>query len=73
MLPVRSDLSKREWAVFDPRISGDAAGVNNMQIFCFDTMLMLLSLKRGGREPFSHCYLFDGSMNAVSRHLLGRP
>ncbi len=49
--------------VFDPRISGDRSkGVNNMQIFCFDTMLMLLSLKRGRSPGFlvHDSHLFDG-------------
>jgi uncharacterized protein YydD (DUF2326 family) len=48
---------------FDPRIPGaKSKGVNNMQIFCFDMMLMLLSLKRG-RSPgvlIHDSHLFDG-------------
>ncbi len=48
---------------FDPRIPGaKSKGVNNMQIFCFDMMLMLLSLKRGRSPGFliHDSHLFDG-------------
>ena len=48
---------------FDPRIPGaKSKGVNNMQIFCFDMMLVLLSLKRGRSPGFlvHDSHLFDG-------------
>ena len=48
---------------FDIVIHGASSrGVNNMQIFCFDMMLMLLSLKRGRSPGFliHDSHLFDG-------------
>lgn len=48
---------------FDPHLPGEKSkGVNNMRIFCFDMMLMLLSIKRG-RSPgllVHDSHLFDG-------------
>ncbi|MGE5784842.1 MAG: ABC-three component system protein, partial [Myxococcales bacterium] len=47
----------------DPRIPGaKSKGVNNMQIYCFDMMLMVLSLKRGRSPGFlvHDSHLFDG-------------
>lgn len=49
--------------VFDPHIPGEKSkGVNNMRIFCFDMMLMLLSLRRGRSPGFlvHDSHLFDG-------------
>lgn len=49
--------------VFDVEIQGSKSkGVSNMQIFCFDMMLMLLSLKRGRSPGFvvHDSHLFDG-------------
>ena len=49
--------------VFDPHIPGEKSkGVNNMRIFCFDMMLMLLSLRRGRSPRFlvHDSHLFDG-------------
>jgi uncharacterized protein YydD (DUF2326 family) len=49
--------------IFDPHISGEKSkGVNNMRIFCFDMMLMLLSLRRGRSPGFlvHDSHLFDG-------------
>lgn len=49
--------------VFDPHIPGEKSkGVNNMRIFCFDAMLMLLSLRRGRSPGFlvHDSHLFDG-------------
>lgn len=49
--------------VFDPKITGSRSkGVKNMQIFCFDMMLTLLSLKRGRSPGFliHDSHLFDG-------------
>lgn len=48
---------------FDPHIPGEKSkGVNNMRIFCFDMMLMLLSLRRGRSPGFliHDSHLFDG-------------
>lgn len=49
--------------IFDPHIPGERSrGVNNMRIFCFDMMLMLLSLRRGRSPGFliHDSHLFDG-------------
>lgn len=49
--------------IFDPHIPGEKSkGVNNMRIFCFDMMLMLLSLRRGRSPGFliHDSHLFDG-------------
>lgn len=49
--------------VFEARIPGEKSkGVNNMRIFCFDMMLMLLSLERGRSPGFlvHDSHLFDG-------------
>lgn len=49
--------------VFDPHFPGEKSkGVNNMRIFCFDMMLMLLSLRRGRSPGFlvHDSHLFDG-------------
>jgi uncharacterized protein YydD (DUF2326 family) len=49
--------------VFDPHIPGEKSkGVNNMRLFCFDMMLMLLSIKRGRSPRFlvHDSHLFDG-------------
>ncbi len=49
--------------VFEPHIPGEKSkGVNNMRIFCFDMMLMLLSLRRGRSPGFlvHDSHLFDG-------------
>lgn len=49
--------------VFDIEIQGSKSrGVSNMQIFCFDMMLTLLSLKRGRSPGFlvHDSHLFDG-------------
>lgn len=49
--------------VFDPHIPGEKSkGVNNMRIFCFDMMLMLLSLRRGRGPGFlvHDSHMFDG-------------
>jgi len=49
--------------MFDIEIQGSKSkGVNNMQIFCFDMMLTLLSLKRGRSPGFliHDSHLFDG-------------
>jgi uncharacterized protein YydD (DUF2326 family) len=49
--------------IFDPHIPGEKSkGVNNMKIFCFDMMLMLLSLRRGRSPGFlmHDSHLFDG-------------
>jgi uncharacterized protein YydD (DUF2326 family) len=48
---------------FDPHIPGEKSkGVNNMQIFCFDMTLMLISLRRGRSPRFliHDSHLFDG-------------
>lgn len=48
---------------FEAHISGEKSkGVNNMRIFCFDMMLMLLALKRGRSPGFlvHDSHLFDG-------------
>jgi uncharacterized protein YydD (DUF2326 family) len=49
--------------IFDPHIPGEKSkGVNNMRIFCFDMMLMELSIRRG-RSPrilIHDSHLFDG-------------
>jgi uncharacterized protein YydD (DUF2326 family) len=48
---------------FEPHIPGEKSkGVNNMRIFCFDMMLMLLSLKRGRSPGFlvHDSHMFDG-------------
>jgi uncharacterized protein YydD (DUF2326 family) len=48
---------------FDPHIPGEKSkGVNNMRIFCFDMMLVLLSLRRGRSPGFliHDSHLFDG-------------
>lgn len=48
---------------FDPHIpGGKSKGVNNMQIFCFDMTLMLLSLRRGVSPGFiiHDSHLYDG-------------
>lgn len=48
---------------FEPHMPGEKSkGVNNMRIFCFDMMLMLLSLKRGRSPGFivHDSHLFDG-------------
>lgn len=49
--------------VFDPHMPGEKSkGVNNMRIFCFDMMLMVLSLQRGRSPGFlvHDSHLFDG-------------
>src|SRR5262249_55021170 len=49
--------------VFDPHMPGEKSkGVNNMRIFCFDMMLMILSLQRGRSPGFliHDSHLFDG-------------
>lgn len=49
--------------VFDAHMPGEKSkGVNNMRIFCFDMMLMLLSLARGRSPGFivHDSHLFDG-------------
>jgi len=49
--------------VFEAYIPGEKSkGVNNMRIFCFDMMLMLLSLERGRSPGFlvHDSHLFDG-------------
>lgn len=49
--------------VFEAHIPGEKSkGVNNMRIFCFDMMLMLLSLERGRSPGFlvHDSHLFDG-------------
>jgi len=49
--------------IFDPHIPAEKSkGVNNMRIFCFDMMLMLLSLRRGRSPGFliHDSHLFDG-------------
>lgn len=49
--------------VFDPSIPAQRShGVNNMRIFCFDMMLMLLGLSRGRSPGFliHDSHLFDG-------------
>jgi uncharacterized protein YydD (DUF2326 family) len=49
--------------VFDPHMPGEKSkGVNNMRIFCFDMMLMLLSLGRERSPSFlvHDSHLFDG-------------
>jgi len=49
--------------VFDIEIQGSKSkGVSNMQIFCFDMMLTLLSIKRGKSPGFliHDSHLFDG-------------
>jgi uncharacterized protein YydD (DUF2326 family) len=49
--------------VFDPHIPGEKSkGVNNMRIFCFDMMLMLLSLRRRRSPGFlvHDSHMFDG-------------
>lgn len=49
--------------VFEAHISGEKSkGVNNMRIFCFDMMLMLLSLERNRSPGFlvHDSHLFDG-------------
>jgi uncharacterized protein YydD (DUF2326 family) len=49
--------------LFEPHIPGEKSkGVNNMRIFCFDMMLMLLSLRRGRSPGFlvHDSHLFDG-------------
>jgi uncharacterized protein YydD (DUF2326 family) len=49
--------------VFDVHVPGEKSkGVNNMRIFCFDMMLMLLSLRRGRSPGFliHDSHLFDG-------------
>lgn len=48
---------------FDPHIPGEKSkGVNNIKIFCFDIMLMLLGLRRGRNPGFliHDSHLFDG-------------
>jgi uncharacterized protein YydD (DUF2326 family) len=48
---------------FEPFIPGEKSrGVNNMRIFCFDMMLMLLGLRRGRSPGFlmHDSHLFDG-------------
>jgi uncharacterized protein YydD (DUF2326 family) len=48
---------------FEAHIPGEKSkGVNNMRIFCFDMMLMLLSLERGRSPGFlvHDSHLFDG-------------
>ncbi len=49
--------------VFEAHIPAEKSkGVNNMRIFCFDMMLMLLSLRRGRSPKFlvHDSHLFDG-------------
>lgn len=49
--------------LFEAHIPGEKSkGVNNMRIFCFDMMLMLLSLERGRSPGFlvHDSHLFDG-------------
>lgn len=49
--------------LFEAHIQGEKSkGVNNMRIFCFDMMLMLLSLERGRSPGFlvHDSHLFDG-------------
>ncbi len=49
--------------VFEAHIPGEKSkGVNNMRIFCFDMMLMLLSIERGRSPGFlvHDSHLFDG-------------
>jgi uncharacterized protein YydD (DUF2326 family) len=49
--------------VFEPHMPGEKSkGVNNMRIFCFDMMLMLLSVRRGRSPGFlvHDSHLFDG-------------
>lgn len=49
--------------VFEPHFPGEKSkGINNMRIFCFDMMLMLLSLERGRSPGFliHDSHLFDG-------------
>jgi len=49
--------------VFEPHMPGEKSkGVNNMRIFCFDMMLMLLSLRRERSPGFliHDSHLFDG-------------
>jgi uncharacterized protein YydD (DUF2326 family) len=49
--------------VFEPHMPGEKSkGVNNMRIFCFDMMLMLLSIRHGRSPGFlvHDSHLFDG-------------
>lgn len=49
--------------VFEPHMPGEKSkGVNNMRIFCFDMMLMLLSVRHGRSPGFlvHDSHLFDG-------------
>lgn len=49
--------------IFEPHISGEKSkGVNNMRIFCFDMMLMLLGVRQGKSPGFlvHDSHLFDG-------------
>jgi uncharacterized protein YydD (DUF2326 family) len=48
---------------FEPRMPGEKSkGVNNMRVFCFDMMLILLSIRRGRSPGFlmHDSHLFDG-------------
>jgi uncharacterized protein YydD (DUF2326 family) len=49
--------------MFEPHMPGEKSkGVNNMRIFCFDMMLMVLSLRRGRSPGFliHDSHIFDG-------------
>ena len=49
--------------IFDPHVPGERSkGVNNMRIFCFDMMLMVLSLQSGRSPGFliHDSHIFDG-------------
>ena len=49
--------------IYDPHMPGEKSkGVNNMRIFCFDMMLMMLSIRRGRSPGFlvHDSHLFDG-------------